>query len=179
MIIYDLDSLVGVNKSESDSSMDRSMSSSVANQSVDTYVRARFQEAVVENQQHSLGGNCIHHDGFIYDNSAPGLTIHLQSGVMFVIAKFECDMINYPERREEFERQKNKFKWIFCNATVITGSSQTGWKKGNHDSGEQNKYNHGHDGHRLDQVTIKRWEQDCRSNQEYNDKWLLLLEKRS
>ncbi|CAF4286992.1 unnamed protein product, partial [Rotaria magnacalcarata] len=56
MIIYDLDSLVGVNKSESDSSMDRSMSSSVANQSVDTYVRARFQEAVVENQQHSQGG---------------------------------------------------------------------------------------------------------------------------
>ena len=51
MIIYDLDSLVGVNKSESDSSMGRSMSSSVVNQSVYTYVRARFREAVVEKQQ--------------------------------------------------------------------------------------------------------------------------------
>jgi hypothetical protein len=51
MIIYDLDALVGVNKSESDSSMGRSMSSSVVNQSVYTYVRARFREAVVEQQQ--------------------------------------------------------------------------------------------------------------------------------
>jgi hypothetical protein len=51
MIIYDLDALVGVNKSESDSSMGRSMSSSVVNQSVYTYVRARFREAVVELQE--------------------------------------------------------------------------------------------------------------------------------
>jgi hypothetical protein len=51
MIIYDLDALVGVNKSESDSSMGRSMSSSVVNQNVYTYVRARFREAVVEQQQ--------------------------------------------------------------------------------------------------------------------------------
>jgi hypothetical protein len=51
MIIYDLDAFVGVNKSESDSSMGRSMSSSVVNQSVYTYVRARFREAVVEQQQ--------------------------------------------------------------------------------------------------------------------------------
>ena len=51
MIIYDLDALVGVNKSESDSSMGRSMSSSVVNQSVYTYVRARFREAVVEQHE--------------------------------------------------------------------------------------------------------------------------------
>jgi hypothetical protein len=51
MIIYDLDALVGVNKSEADSSMGRSTSSAVVNQSVYTYVRARFREAVVEQQQ--------------------------------------------------------------------------------------------------------------------------------
>ena len=56
MIIYDLDALVGVNKSESDSSMGRSMSSSVVNQNVYTYVRARFREAVVEQQQDENGG---------------------------------------------------------------------------------------------------------------------------
>ena len=56
MIIYDLDALVGVNKSESDSSMGRSMSSSVVNQSVYTYVRARFREAVVEHQQQQQQG---------------------------------------------------------------------------------------------------------------------------
>ena len=51
MIIYDLDALVGINKSESDSSMGRSMSSSIVNQSVYTYVCARFREAVVEQEK--------------------------------------------------------------------------------------------------------------------------------
>ncbi|CAF4665900.1 unnamed protein product, partial [Rotaria sp. Silwood2] len=40
MIVYDLDALVGVNKSESDSNMGRSISSSVHNQSIYTYVLA-------------------------------------------------------------------------------------------------------------------------------------------
>lgn len=53
MIIYHLDALVGVNKSLSDSSTGRSTSSSVINQSVYTYVRARFREAVVEQAQMS------------------------------------------------------------------------------------------------------------------------------
>jgi hypothetical protein len=76
-------------------------------------------------------------------------------------------MINQPERREEFERQKNKFKWICCDATVTIGSGAGGCKKGKH-------Y-----GRRLDQVTINLWENECRHNQEYNEKWFLLLENRS
>ncbi|CAF3710688.1 unnamed protein product [Rotaria sordida] len=245
MIIYDLDSLVGVNKSESDSSMGRSMSSSVVNQSVYTYVRARFREAVVEQQQETNDeqqqmvekwavavirepfllrqfssdvqfartrqeeeelelerhkakdllkcvkckdlyienenkmGNCVHHDGFIYDNSAPDLAIHTQSEVSYELTKLECDAINYPERREEFERQKNKFKWICCDTTVTTGSGTGGCKKGKHGFGEQVREGHRRDGHRLDQTMIKRWEEECRRNQEYNERWLLLLENRS
>lgn len=48
MIVYDLDSLVGVNKSESESSMGRSSNFAVVNQNIYTYVRARFREAVIE-----------------------------------------------------------------------------------------------------------------------------------
>ncbi|CAF1442979.1 unnamed protein product [Rotaria sordida] len=48
MIIYDLDSLIGVNKSESESSMGTSVSSSVVNQSIYIYVTSRFREAKVE-----------------------------------------------------------------------------------------------------------------------------------
>jgi hypothetical protein len=48
MIIYDLDSLVGVNKSESESSMGTSTSSSVVNQSIYSYITSRFREAKIE-----------------------------------------------------------------------------------------------------------------------------------
>jgi hypothetical protein len=48
MIVYDLDALVGVNKSESDSNMGRSTSSSVVNASIYTYVRARFRDCAIE-----------------------------------------------------------------------------------------------------------------------------------
>jgi hypothetical protein len=51
MIVYDLDALVGVNKSETDSNMGRSKSSSVVNQSIYTYVRARFRDYTIEDEQ--------------------------------------------------------------------------------------------------------------------------------
>ena len=48
MIIYDLDSLIGVSKNESESSMGTSVSSSVVNQNVYVYVTTRFREAKIE-----------------------------------------------------------------------------------------------------------------------------------
>ena len=126
-----------------------------------------------------LVGNCVHHDGFIYDNSAPDLAIHTQSEVTYELTKLECDAINYPERREEFERQRNKFKWICCDTTVTTGSSGGGCKKGKHGFGEPFEHGQHGDGHRLHQTLIHQWEEECRRNQEYNERWLLLLENRS
>ncbi|CAF4769380.1 unnamed protein product, partial [Rotaria sp. Silwood2] len=57
MIVYDLDALVGVNKSESDSNMGRSISSSVHNQSIYTYVLARFRDRVMEEVQQNDADN--------------------------------------------------------------------------------------------------------------------------
>jgi hypothetical protein len=50
MIVYDLDALVGVNKSESNSSMGLSVSSSVVNANIYTYVRARFRDCAIEEE---------------------------------------------------------------------------------------------------------------------------------
>ncbi|CAF0879449.1 unnamed protein product [Didymodactylos carnosus] len=49
MIVYDLDSLIGVNRSESDSSTGISESTSVVNQRIYLYVTTRFGEAKIEN----------------------------------------------------------------------------------------------------------------------------------
>ena len=52
MIVYDLDALVGVNKTEADSNMGRSISCSVHNQSIYTYILARFRDRAMEQVQH-------------------------------------------------------------------------------------------------------------------------------
>lgn len=109
--------------------------------------------------------------------------MHTFSEVTFDLNKLEGDAINYPEQREEFERQKTKFKWICCDSIVTTGLSAGGCKKGKHSFGEQlgdrRRRRRRQDGHRLDQAIIKQWEDECRHNQEYNERWLLLLENRS
>ncbi|CAM4762720.1 unnamed protein product [Rotaria magnacalcarata] len=78
------------------------------------------------------------------------------------------------ERCEEFERHKNKFKWICCDTTVTTGSEVGGCKNGNMASMKIPQM----DNIEMEAILIKRWEEECRRNQEYNERWLLLLENR-
>ncbi|CAF5200106.1 unnamed protein product, partial [Rotaria magnacalcarata] len=79
------------------------------------------------------------------------------------------------ERCEEFERHMNKFKWICCDTTVTTGSGVGGCKNGNMASMKIPQM----DNIEMEAILIKRWEEECRRNQEYNERWLLLLENRS
>jgi hypothetical protein len=51
LTVYGLDAMITVNKSESVSNMCRSTSSSVVDQNISTYVRARFRERVIEDDQ--------------------------------------------------------------------------------------------------------------------------------
>lgn len=51
MIVYDLDALSSVSKSESDSNMGRSTSYTIHNQSIYTYILARFRDRVMEDIQ--------------------------------------------------------------------------------------------------------------------------------
>lgn len=73
-----------------------------------------------------------------------------------------------------------KYKWICCDALVTIGMGTGGCKKGKHlseepvDRGQQRRNEY-----RLHQTTIKRWEEECQRNPEYNDRWLHLLRSRT
>ena len=124
MIIYDLDSLVGVNKSESDSSMGRSMSSSVVNQSIYTYVRARFREAVVEKQQDENDGTQKKVEKWaVAVIREPFLLRQFSSDVQFTRTQQE-------EEELELERRKAEdlFKCVKCKDFYIENENKMGEK---------------------------------------------------
>ncbi|CAF3872439.1 unnamed protein product [Rotaria sp. Silwood1] len=244
MIVYDLDALVGVNRSESDSNMGRSISSSVHNHSIYTYVLARFRDFVIEDSQQQTDnierwsvaiirepfllrqfcadvqfartrqeeeeielerrkaedllicvkckdfyienenrmGSCTHHNGFPYDVAASDLRIYTSSEMTKLLNRIESDAINNPDERDRLERQKTKFKWICCDA-VFTSATTGGCKKGKHGFSFQTNSEFyrpfvNYSVAQLDQVTIQQWEEACRANEEYNEKWLSLLHER-
>lgn len=126
-----------------------------------------------------MAGNCVHHDGFIYDVAAPDLARYLPSQVAHLLNRIDSDLINNSAQREKLEREKNKFKWICCDSTVTTGTSAGGCKKGKHSCLEQNRDRQRRDGRHLDRKSIVQWEEECRRNPEYNEKWLALLQSRA
>jgi hypothetical protein len=67
-------------------------------------------------------GNCVHHDGFVYDNSAADMTIYTSSHGILLLNKLECDAIIDVQQRDELERQKTKFKWIRFDAVLVSGN---------------------------------------------------------
>lgn len=130
-----------------------------------------------------LLGNCVHHDGFVYDNSAADMTMHKLSEAILLLNKIECDIINAIEGHEDLERQKNKFKWICCDAVLVSGNVG-GCKKGKHGFNvtktnelEQERLTDPTN-NPLDQATVEEWEKACHTHGEYINKWLMLLGRR-
>jgi hypothetical protein len=110
------------------------------------------------------------------------MTTHTPSEAILLLNQLECDAIHDTERRDELERQKNKFKWICCDAALV-GGNVGGCKKGKHGfnvpgSDQSQQQLDDTTTNRLDQTTIEQWEEACRTNEEYNNKWLMLLDKR-
>ncbi|CAF4212925.1 unnamed protein product [Rotaria sp. Silwood2] len=239
MIIYDLDSLIGVNQSESQSSMGTSTSSSVVHQALYIYVTSRFREAVIETNNKSnvekwsiavvrdsfllkkfsqdvefpktdreeeeykeeqrkekelikcikcrdffienenKMGNCTYHDGFVYDNLSLELTKYTPSMASEILNRDEFEMIRYPQRKDEIDRRKGRFKYICCDSTVQStiGSSAGGCKKGKHAMGVSlNKQKRSR---MLTKDDIDQWENFCMENDEYNERWSQLFTNRS
>ncbi|CAF3345714.1 unnamed protein product, partial [Rotaria sp. Silwood2] len=239
MIIYDLDSLIGVNQSESQSSMGTSTSSSVVHQALYIYVTSRFREAVIETNNKSnvekwsiavvrdpfllkkfsqdvefpktdreeeeykeeqrkekelikcikcrdffienenKMGNCTYHDGFVYDNLSLELTKYTPSMASEILNLDEFEMIHYPQRKDEIDRRKGRFKYICCDSTVQStiGSSAGGCKKGKHAMGvSSNKQKRSR---MLTKDAIDQWENVCMENDEYNERWSQLFTNRS
>jgi hypothetical protein len=119
MIVYDLDALVGVNKSESDSNTGRSISSSIHNQSIYTYVLARFRDRVMEDVQKDRT-----------DNVERWAVAVIREP--FLLRQF-CGDAQYPrtrqeEEEEELERRKAKelLKCVKCKDFYIENENKIG-----------------------------------------------------
>ena len=239
MIIYDLDSLIGVNTSESESSMGTSTSSSVVHQALYIYVTSRFREAVIETnnklnvekwsiavvrdsfllkkfsqdvqfprtdreeeeykedqrkenelikcvkcrdyfiENDNKMGNCTYHDGFVYDNFSLELTKYTPSVAADILNREEFEAARYPQKKEEIERRKGRFKYICCDSTVqsSTGSSAGGCKKSKHAVGMAP--NKSRQSRTLTKESIDEWETFCMENDEYNERWCQLFSNRS
>ena len=116
MIVYDLDSLIGVNKSESDSNMGTSYSSSIVNQGVYVQIKSRFQEAQVDHlsvrdQQREKWAIAVVHEDFL-------------------LKKFSSD-VQFPRTRqqqkeddEEYRRSNNELKCVKCQANYVESDNK-------------------------------------------------------
>jgi len=111
-------------------------------------------------------GVCVHHDGFVYDNSSPRLAKCSQQSAIQQLLKEEALATNKPAERERLERVKQRFKFICCNQTVNTAGNVGGCKKGRHGF-EENRT-----------VTLDEWERMCDENREYYQKRANLFNNR-
>ncbi len=120
MIVYDLDALVGVNKSESDSNMGRSTSSSVVNQSIYTYVRARFRDYAIEDQQQDQSTDNIER-WVVAIIREPFLLRQFCTDVQFTLTRQE-------EEELELERHKAEdlLKCVKCKDFYIENENKMG-----------------------------------------------------
>jgi hypothetical protein len=104
--------------------------------------------------------------------------IYAPSDAAKILNRLERTAMNDSSRRDEFERQKTKFKWICCDETFTTGS-RGGCKRGKHgfflNSNESlGKQVATRTINQRKQATIEQWEDECCANEEYNQKWMLL-----
>ncbi|CAF3081587.1 unnamed protein product, partial [Rotaria sp. Silwood2] len=167
MIVYDLDALIGVNKSESDSNMGRSTSLSIVNQHLYTYVRARFCDCIIEDHQQQTTdrierwGVAVIHEPFLLRQ--------------FCI---DTQFTRTRQEEDELELERRKAEDLLKCVKLLASGNVGGCKTGKHgfdaagddQQHQQQCINVRSD--RLDQATIEQWEEACRVNEEYNDKWL-------
>ena len=238
MIVYDLDSLIGVTESESDSSMGVSTSTNLVNHGVYIYVTSRFREAKIEvnredqamtkerwavavvrspfllkkftadvdfalsesqnremeesrkrdatvqcvkcREEYTENENnmnaCNHHEGFVYDISAPDLTAYTPSEAIRQLTREEHEsfqrtpptITNPSGAKDELEKRKQRFRYICCSAVLAPGASLGGCKKSKHGWEELEQYKKRYP--RLDKDPIALWEQACLTNRKNQEK---------
>ncbi len=97
------------------------------------------------------------------------------------LGKLQHQAIINPTKCAEFKLKETAFKWICCDDKFTVGRSN-GCKRGKHgffvlsnnqsiENVSNNKMN------RLTQATIEEWEEACRDNEEYSEKWFELTQQ--
>jgi hypothetical protein len=121
MIVYDLDSLVGVSKSEGQSSTGNSTNISLTNQGVFTFVGDRFQKAHAEMAQIDEEQALVKENWAVVVGRDP-----------FLLRQF-CDFIQFTRTVEEIEeeeenrrRQEEKLKCVKCNDYYLEQDNKMG-----------------------------------------------------
>ena len=119
MIVYDLDSLMGVNESENDSSMGISVSSSIINQHIYVYVTNRFQEAKIETSNPDEKSRIERWAVAVVRNS-------------FLLKKFTTDVDFMPtEKQQEEEKEEHQMSTeiiacVKCRDSYIENENKLG-----------------------------------------------------
>ncbi|CAF1527562.1 unnamed protein product [Adineta ricciae] len=128
MIVYDLDSLIGVNRSEGNSSMGRSTNFSLINQNVYTYVKDKFQSAYVESSTISSDTTNDDSNDIISTEKwtvmvirDPFLLRQFCDDVQFTRAQSEID-----EEQAEIRRADERIKCVQCNDYYIEQDNKMG-----------------------------------------------------
>jgi len=113
--------------------------------------------------------------------SNPELKIYTPSQAVKYLHKLEYQTIHSSNKRADIEQKKTAFRWICCDNTFTVGH-WGGCKKGKHgyfvfdkDQSDENVTNDKMNG--MVQATIEEWEEACRDNEEYNEKWDELIEE--
>ncbi|CAF1207873.1 unnamed protein product [Rotaria sordida] len=121
MIVYDLDSLVGVNKSEGQSSTGNSTNVSLINQGVFTFVGDRFQKAHVDKARSDEEQALVKENWAVVVGRDP-----------FLLRQF-CDFIQFTRTAEELQeeeenrrRQEEKIKCVKCNDYYLEQDNKMG-----------------------------------------------------
>ena len=122
----------------------------------------------------SSKGSCLHHDGFIYDSSAPDLTILTEQQFQDILNELQANIRKYPLARDQFEQKKTQYQWICCETTATIGSGMNGCKNREHGIEKKNK-----NPQYLDETVVEHWEKQRQNNLEYLAKRSKMLEKQS
>jgi len=130
MIVYDLDSLIGVNKSEGNSSMGRSTNFSLINQNVYTYVKDKFQTAHIQSSSVSLNDaeNSSNNNDVVSTEKWAVMVIRDP----FLLRQF-CDDVQFTRTQSEIEeedaemrRADERIKCVQCGDFYIEQDNKMG-----------------------------------------------------
>ncbi|CAF3321677.1 unnamed protein product [Rotaria sp. Silwood2] len=123
MIIYDLDSLIGINRSEGNASTGRTTNLSLINHNIYTHIKDKFQNTYIQAASNSDNDNNIVSDEkwSVMVIREPFLLRHFRDDIKFTLSNDEIE-----EEEEENRRATERIKCVQCNDFYIEQDNRMG-----------------------------------------------------
>lgn len=158
MIVYDLDSLVGVNKSEGDSSMGRSTNFSLINHNIYSYIKDKFQGAYIEHSPKTTNSDVQN----VVTSEEKWSVVIIRNP--FLLRQF-CEETSFTrsereieEERAEAARAEERIKCVKCDDYYVEHENKMGVCV-HHDGFVYDNYS----------ITLEQWSQRAAIDQLLND----------